>query len=93
MPTLAEDTQLTAAEGVILGELPDETVLLSVATGTAVRLNGTSAWLWSRLGEVSTLGELADALADRYGIDRERALGDVRSFAEDLASRSLLDLR
>lgn len=91
MAKLAEATHLKVASGVILGELPDETVLLSVSTGTAVRLNGTGAWIWSRLEHSPTVGALADDLAERHGIERDRALADVRSFAEELASRDFLE--
>jgi hypothetical protein len=89
---LAEDTRLAAPEGVILGELPGETVLLSIATGIALRLNATGAWLWSQLDHEPSLGELATGLAERHDIERDRALADVRAFAEDLASRDFLDL-
>ena len=92
MTELDEKTRLAAAEGVILGELPDETVLLSVSTGTAVRLNGTGAWIWGRLEHRPTVGQLADEVAAHHGIDRERALADVRSFAGSLASRDLLHI-
>ena len=89
---LTEETKLEAAEGVILGELPDETVLLSVSTGTAVRLNATGAWIWSQLEHAPSVGALTDSLAERHGIDRDRALADVRGFAENLDSRDFLEL-
>jgi hypothetical protein len=92
MAELGENTRLGAPEGVILGELPDETVLLSVSTGTAVRINGTGAWIWSRLEHAPTVGDLADGLAEQHGIERERALADVRSFLEGLVSRDFLEL-
>ena len=92
MAQLSEQTRLHPAEGVILGELPDETVLLSVSTGKAVRLNPTGAWIWSRLEHTPTVRHLADGLAERHGIDRERAMSDVRTFAKDLASRAFLEL-
>ena len=68
----------------------EETVLLDVDAGTAVRLNSTGAWIWEQLEQPRRVGELASGLAERFEIDEGRALGDVVAFAREMARRELL---
>jgi hypothetical protein len=65
-------------------------VLLDTETGTALRLNPSAAWLWEQLQEPARVSDLATALAERFGIDDERALGDTLAVLSELASRGLL---
>ncbi|MBR1872384.1 MAG: PqqD family protein [Bacteroidales bacterium] len=46
----------------------------------AVKLNASAAWILSRILEGKSDDEIAPALAARYGIPLEKALGDVKSF-------------
>jgi len=85
-------TGLRRAERAVRGDLPEETVLLNVDSGKAVRLNATGAWCWEKLTEPRAVGELADGLAQEFGVDSERALADVRAFASDLFGRGLLEV-
>jgi Coenzyme PQQ synthesis protein D (PqqD) len=89
-PALAEDTVIARAPAAIEGDLPEETVLLRVDSGAAVRLNRTGAWLWAQLEEPLTLRRLGERLAGRHGIDPDRAAADARAFAADLAGRGFL---
>jgi Coenzyme PQQ synthesis protein D (PqqD) len=81
---------LSRTDRAVHGELPEETVLLDIEDGVAVRLNPSGAWLWGQLERPASVGELASALAARFEIDRAQALADVTAFAADLSGRSLL---
>lgn len=83
-------TTLRRTERAVHGDLPEETVLLDVDAGTAVRLNPAGAWIWDQLEEPCQVGELASGLAQRFEIDEGRALGDVVAFAREMARRELL---
>lgn len=89
---IGAETTLRRTERAVHGELPEETVLLDVEEGVAVRLNATGAWLWERLEEPRRVDELARGLAERFEIDEARALGDVVAFAREMARRDLLSL-
>jgi hypothetical protein len=91
-PALGEDTVIARAPAAIEGDLPEETVLLRVDNGAAVRLNRTGAWLWAQLEDPLTVGQLGERLAGRHGIEPDRAVADARAFAADLADRGFLDL-
>lgn len=88
--TIDAETTLSRTERAVHGELPEETVLLDVDAGTAVRLNTAGAWIWDQLGEPRRIDELAHGLAERFEIDESRALGDVIAFAREMSRRELL---
>lgn len=84
------ETTLRRTERAVGGELPEETVLLDVDAGMALRLNSTGAWIWDQLAQPRRVGELARGLAERFEIDEARALDDVVAFAREMARRELL---
>jgi hypothetical protein len=88
--TIEAETTLRRTERAVHGALPEETVLLDVDAGTAVRLNSTGAWIWEQLEQPRQVSELANGLAQRFEIDEGRALGDVVAFAREMARRELL---
>jgi hypothetical protein len=83
-------TTLQRTARAVHGALPEETVLLDVDSGTALRLNPTGAWLWERLEEPRRVEELARGLAERFGVEEPRAIGDVIAFAREMTRRELL---
>jgi hypothetical protein len=87
---IGAETILQRTEHAVHGELPEETVLLDVDSGTAVRLNTTGAWIWGQLEQPRRVGDLADGLAERFEIDGARALDDVVAFAREMTRRELL---
>jgi Coenzyme PQQ synthesis protein D (PqqD) len=87
---IGAETTLQRTERAVHGELPEETVLLDVDSGTAVRLNATGAWIWDQLEQPRRVDDLAAGLAERFKIDRTRALGDVAAFAREMIRRDLL---
>jgi Coenzyme PQQ synthesis protein D (PqqD) len=87
---ISAETTLERTERAVHGDLPEETVLLDVEAGTAVRLNATGAWIWERLEQPSQVSDLARGLAERFEIDEARALGDVIAFAREMTRRELL---
>lgn len=87
---IGAETTLRRTERAVHGELPEETVLLDVDSGSAVRLNTTGAWIWDQLEQPRRVAELAGGLAARFEIDEARALGDVVAFAREMTRRELL---
>jgi hypothetical protein len=83
-------TTLQRTERAVHGDLPEETVLLDVDAGIAVRLNTTGAWIWEQLEQPRRVGELARGLAQRFEIDEARAYDDVVAFAREMERRKLL---
>jgi len=88
---IGAETTLRRTERAVHGDLPEETVLLDVDSGIAVRLNATGAWIWGQLDEEPRdVGELARGLAERFEIAESRAIDDVIAFAREMVRRELL---
>jgi hypothetical protein len=87
---IGAETTLRRTERAVHGELPEESVLLDVDSGSAVRLNTAGAWIWVQLDQPRRVADLAAGLAERFEIDETRALGDVVAFAREMARRNLL---
>ncbi|HEX3609468.1 MAG TPA: PqqD family protein [Solirubrobacterales bacterium] len=87
---IAAETTLRRTERAVHGDLPEETVLLDVDAGVALRLNTTGAWIWEQLEQPRPVAELARGLAERFEIDEGRALDDVVAFAREMTRRELL---
>jgi hypothetical protein len=88
---IGAETTLRRTDRAVHGDLPEETVLLDVEEGVAVRLNASGAWLWAQLEEPASAGELARGLAGHFEIDEERALADTVAFAREMSRRGLLE--
>ncbi len=89
-PTIEAGSTLRRTERAVHGDLPEETVLLDVDAGVAVRLNTAGAWIWKQLSEPRRVDELARGMAARFEIEEARALDDVVAFAREMARRELL---
>jgi hypothetical protein len=85
-------THVWRRSSVIFEPVLEETVVLDPDADTYVRLNPSGRWLWERMSEPQTIHALARALATEFGVDETRALGDVRSFLQELARRRLVEL-
>lgn len=88
--TIGAETTLYRTERAVHGDLPEETVLLDVDAGVAVRLNPTGAWIWEQLEQPRSVTELARSLSERFEIDEVRAVDDVVAFAREMTRRELL---
>lgn len=83
-------TTLQRTDRAVHGDLPEETVLLDVDAGIALRLNSTGAWIWDQLEQPRRVDQLARGLAEHFEIDEARAFDDVVAFAREMARRELL---
>lgn len=56
-----------------------------------IKLNETGAFLWEKLQKETTLDELAEAMVEKYGIDKELATRDAQTFLTSLRSFGALE--
>jgi Coenzyme PQQ synthesis protein D (PqqD) len=86
------ETTLRRAERAVHGDLPEESVLLDIEEGVAVRLNRTGSLLWDELEKPQRVEDLARTLSERFGVEEGSALGDVVAFAREMVGRNLLEV-
>ncbi len=77
---------------VVMAEQFDGTGLVfNPESNGAVALNKTGVYLWNRLKDGASEAEMVSGLQEKYeGVTEEKASADVKSFLEELRSRSLL---
>lgn len=54
-------------------------------------LNPTARFVWELLADECSLTELAEAMANRFTVDTERASGDIQIFLDEIDKWGLLD--
>ena len=69
----------------------DSVMILDLATNQYHLVGGSGVLLLECLQEEVEPTDLVDALVARYGVDRERAAGDVTAFLANLDANGLLD--
>jgi hypothetical protein len=68
-----------------------EAVLLDLLGRRIMGLNPVGSFVFGLVEGQRAVGELAAAVAARFGISEERALADVASFLGDLRARGLVE--
>jgi hypothetical protein len=66
-----------------------EAVIMDLAASRNLGLNPAGSLIWSLLADHDEQ-QIAAALADRFAVEPEAALQDVREFVEGLRSRGLV---
>jgi Coenzyme PQQ synthesis protein D (PqqD) len=70
----------------------DEVVVLDLVAGSYHAFNAAGAFLWERLADWTTAGELARVLVSFYGLTPAAAALDVVSFLDGCADAGLLEI-
>ncbi len=71
----------------------DEVVVLDLAASVFHALNASGAFMWERLADWTTAGELAGELVRHYHLSAPVAARDVARFLQACADAGLLDIR
>jgi hypothetical protein len=87
---ITAESVVTRAEQAVSESVLGDTVVLDVATGRYVRLNASAAAVWDAAAEAGPVSRLADVLAERFGLEGERALVDTCSALRELEVRGLV---
>lgn len=87
---------MRVSKDLILREVAGENILIPVGKA-ALKIHGmiclseSAAFLFRRLQEECSEGELVDAFLAEYDVDRDTAAGDVREFIEQMKSAGILE--
>ena len=82
---------------VVARRIGDETILVPTGRGIVdhqclFTLNETGSFLWERLAEPRSFGELAAALVDEFDVTPQQAEADLTRFLNDLeAERCIVE--
>ncbi|MFO0606547.1 MAG: PqqD family protein [Polyangiales bacterium] len=82
-------TRVQRARDTAWRRVEDEVAIISMDANRIRLLNRVGSFLWERCDN-ATVGELVDALCERYDVDAEAARRDVDAFLDDLRARGLV---
>ena len=85
-PVLTNHTVIRASDAHASVDLHGEAVVLDVEEGVYYGLNPVGAYIWELIQTPQSIGELVDALLNRYEVEESQCRRDV-----DAILRKLLD--
>ena len=68
---------ITRTADALDGQVDDDIVVFSPATGTTLGLSGTGTWLWQTLAAPVILGELIAAAMEQFQVPRSVCAPDI----------------
>lgn len=82
-------------EGYMIRDVGGQAVIIPVGDrkkdfSGLVKLNDTAKIIWESLTEECTVEEIALKLVEKYGIPKDKALGDVEKFVENMKKEGFL---
>lgn len=88
---MTENHQVSLAHNEMEGsDLGEEKILLDFRHGRYYGLNPSATFIFSLIREPVPLRVIIDAVARRYGIERQRAAADVYAFVETMSKHRLI---
>jgi hypothetical protein len=88
---LHPETRVRRTADVLDCRLDGESVLLDAGSGTYFGLDPVGSRCWELLGEGKTLGEVHQALAAEYEVDRSTLWGDLCELVAELEEHRLVE--
>ncbi|MBL0210478.1 MAG: PqqD family protein [Holophagaceae bacterium] len=90
MQPLRPDTILARSAKPLSADLHDETVLMSLESGSYYGLEGTARRIWELLATPRTLSSLGEQLAKEYQVDPGQCAVEIRPFIDEMRREGLL---
>ncbi|MBB3034359.1 PqqD family peptide modification chaperone [Alteriqipengyuania lutimaris] len=90
MESGASERVYVPAHDVLVSDIDDTKVLMSIERGQFVELNATGSAIWERLDGKKSVGEIVRELQTLYDIPQEACEAQVCAFLTDLRDHSLI---
>lgn len=87
-----KDTKLQRNQDQIFSLIDDEVVMLSIKHGEYLNLNHPASFIWEKLENPCSLGELTDLLCGTYNVDRKECIKDTLEFITDFAEKGIIQI-
>jgi hypothetical protein len=91
--TISIDSVVAVTTDQISCDLDGDAAILNLKSGTYHGLDSVGATVWSLLATPTTVRALADAIIERYEVDRARCERDLLELLGKLAERGLIEVR
>ncbi|MBB6671458.1 lasso peptide biosynthesis PqqD family chaperone [Cohnella nanjingensis] len=81
------------AEGNMVSDMNGEKVMFSTRTGKYYNLGSVGGRIWDLIAAPVVIGQVVDALAAEYEVDREDCEWEVGAFLRQMYRESLIEVR
>ncbi len=89
----SDETVIVSASGNLSSELGEEVVVLDIDRGMYYGLNPVASFIWGRLGEPTSVGELRAAVLEEFDIDESTCRADLDELLAGLLKAGLIEAR
>lgn len=91
-PSTLMSSRFAAIREHLFSELKGEGVILSLKTGKYYGVNEVGRFIWSRIQNPATFGDIQTALLNEYDVDEETGLREIAKFLTRMAEEELVDI-
>lgn len=89
MSDIADNDRFVPREDLVLEEIEDEVVVLDLKSNSYFGLNPVGRLVWRGLENDQNVGQVVDAIAEQFDVERDQVAQDVRGFIEEALSAGL----
>lgn len=89
----SDETLLQASPGNLSSELEDETVILNVDRGVYYGMNPVAAFVWSKLENPQTFGEVRESIMAEFDVDDSTCRRDLAALLTNLVDAGLVAVK
>ena len=90
---LTDDSIVVAAREQFACELQADLLVLNAASGFYYGLNPLGKRIWQLIQEPTEVGAVRDQLLKEFDVDRERCVGELKVFLQDMAQNGLVEVK
>jgi len=90
---LTDDSIVVAAPEQFACDLQADLLVLNAASGSYYGLNPLGKRIWQLIQEPTQVSAIRDHLLKEYEVDRERCVGELKTFLDDMAQNGLIEVK
>ncbi|MBU8892225.1 MAG: lasso peptide biosynthesis PqqD family chaperone [Bacteroidales bacterium] len=88
--TITLNTIIQRNNETLTSDLDGEKVMMSIKRGEYYGLGKTGTFIWDNIDEPVTISDLVTMITEKYNVDKNRCLNDIKPFIADLVEKELI---
>ncbi len=90
--TLDAEQKISRQDGLVTVPMDGDLVMMNISTGTYFGINPVGVMIWELLETPRTLQQICHHMMEKYAVDQETCLRDVRNFVEQMLRENIVCL-
>lgn len=90
--TLDAEQKISRQDGLVTVPMDGDLVMMNISTGTYFGINPVGVMIWELLETPRTLQQICHQMMEKYAVDQETCLRDVRNFVEQMLRENIVCL-